>query len=283
MIRKNDMKIDPISWQLVKNIKRSELVTLMYHSVCPGSNTPDWLWAVSYKAFCEQMDLLKELGWHTIFSHEVANLSELPQRSVLITFDDGYANNFDAFQALVTRNMNASWFIVSGVVGGKPGWLEHSNRQFDMLTISQLREMVASGMEIGSHTVSHCRLPEVDDKKLEIELSDSQKQLSDMIGCSVNTMAYPYGYYDARVSFAACNAGYNIGFTTTCGFGLEVNDIMQVRRVSIFNSDNLSTFARKLAFGLNDVSWKALRSYTQNGVKQRMRTLLHKSKKHLNN
>jgi peptidoglycan/xylan/chitin deacetylase (PgdA/CDA1 family) len=250
--------ISPISKILALKSGGKGLVSLMYHSIKSGSDIPDWPWAVSYRAFCEQMDLLRTLGWQTICARELETSPILPARTVCITFDDGYADNYKAFTALRERGMRASWFIVSRDVGRMSSWPGETIPPQPILSVEQLREMEGAGMEICSHTVSHSRLTETDDATVQKELSDSRKQLSDMLGHDITTFAYPYGLFNDHVVEATRQAGYRVAFTTVSGFGVIDDDLFRVRRITIFGTDNMSTFSRKLFLGRKDVRWRTI-------------------------
>ena len=94
------MKADPVSRLIARKAGKSGLVCLLYHSIHSGASTQSWPWGISLDKFCEQIDLLKEMGWVTVCARDVEKMSILPPRSVCITFDDGYADNFQAFEAL---------------------------------------------------------------------------------------------------------------------------------------------------------------------------------------
>jgi len=221
------------------------------------------------------MDLLQDLGWRTICAREIESCPVPPPRTVCLTFDDGYADNYRAFEELCRRGMRASWFIVSRDVNGKSSWPGESIPPQTILDVGQLREMADAGMEICSHTVSHCRLTSADDASVAQELNDSRAQLSDMLGKDVTTFAYPYGLYDNRIVQATRHAGYHVAFTANTGFGMIDDDLMKIRRITVFNSENLSAFARKLALGWHDVSWKAIAGDTRERVSAKIRSIFH--------
>ena len=152
--------------------------------------------------------------------------------------------------------MRASWFIVTRDVGLKSSWPGERIPPKRMLSIPQLREIEDNGMEVCSHTVSHCKLTMADDATLINEIMDSKKGLSDALGRDVTSFAYPWGLYDNRVLKATRRAGYRVAFTTMNGFGKINNDSLQVRRITVMNNDSMSWFCRKLLVGLEDVSWR---------------------------
>ncbi|MBT9591243.1 MAG: polysaccharide deacetylase family protein [Thiobacillus sp.] len=236
-------------------------VGLMYHSVQPGRNKPDWPWAVSKQQFSEQLDVLAAEGYVTPTISELFTRSQSwPERTALITFDDGYADNLDACAELQRRGMRATWYVVSGSVGKAPQWPDDGRPSGRMLNPSELCEMQAAGMEIGSHTVNHVRLTDVDDVRLMQELTDSKAALEAILGKAVTSFAYPYGAWDARCAVAAQQAGYTSACTTQTGWALRDNTPFQLRRLTVFNTDTASMLVRKLYLGSHDARWQDIAS-----------------------
>lgn len=231
---------------------------LMYHAIQPGAGTPVWPWAVSMQRFREQLDFLVTEGYAT---PTMAELTAKPAkfwagRTATLTFDDGYVDNLAACEELQKRGMRATWFIVSGSIGQPPAWPDDGRPTGRLLNADELREMQENGMEIGSHTVNHVRLPDVDDDRLIQELTQSKATLEDLLGSPVSSLAYPYGAWDTHCAAAAKQAGYAAACTTQTGWALRDKDPYQVRRLTIFNSDTLGSFARKLVYGSHDVRWR---------------------------
>lgn len=232
---------------------------LMYHSVASDRRVPQWPWAVSQQAFIEQMDFLKAEGWETTTLEALTSgRAHMEPRTVAISFDDGYADNFSACEILAKRGMVASWFVVSHHLGGKSDWAGSEIPKLPMLTPGQVREMRSAGMEIGSHSASHVRLTDLEASDLARELATSKSLLEDLLGTFVGSLAYPYGCFDDRVLQAARDAGYERACTTQSGWALLDKDPLRVRRLTIYNTDNTSMLARKMAYAANDVSWPAI-------------------------
>ena len=235
-------------------------VVLMYHSISRGRKKPPDRWGVSEENFKKQLGLLKSKGWTTICVRDLLMADPLPQRTAVITFDDGYADNFEyAFRYLADYKMCATWFIVSHKIG-KPSRLD----------AMQLRHMAASGMEIGAHTRTHARLPELDDAKIEDEVSGSKKDIEDMFGLPVTSFAYPYGLFNDACVEAVRRAGFKVACTTRTGWFGSETDLMRVRRVAVFPYDSLSVFARKVAFAGTDVRWRSMAGYFIDRIRSRV-------------
>ena len=258
--------LDPISARLLRGAGTHGPVVLMYHSIRPGGGTPDWHWSVSYRRFVAQLDLLHAEGWTTACVRDLTPRS-MTARTAVITFDDGYADNLMAFEALHKRNMLATWFIPSKVVGKASHW---SKLARPILTAEQLREIDAAGMEIGAHSRTHCRLTQVDDSRLRDEVAGSKGDLEGIIGQEVTTFAYPYGDQNNRVVQAIQHADFRLACGTDAGWAFNGADPFRIRRISILAHDGLSVFARKLTFGSNNVKWRRVGIYTYQRARTRV-------------
>lgn len=235
-------------------------IVLMYHGT--PANQPESHYSIRANLFAKHLDYLKRKGWETVLYRDLHSGHALPEKAVVLTLDDGYADNYDgAFLPLVKRGMKATWFITTDCIGGNAHWLESQSDQSQILTTSQLAEMHAAGMEIASHTCSHPDLSRLSLEEQLPELSRSKKMLEDLLSSPVLSLAYPFGRFNADSLVAAEQCGYRSACTTRPGWlGSEKNPFM-VRRIAIFSGDSISTLARKLAFADNDVSWKKIASY----------------------
>lgn len=233
---------------------------LMYHAIVPGKGVPQWPWAVSIRRFRDQLDFLEAEEYSTTTVHDLLTQPDAfaRRRTVALSFDDGYANNLDAFEALRERGMRASWYVVAGSIGALPAWQEANHAMGRMLNKTELREMHACGMEIGSHSMSHVRLSGLDDSRLRWELAESKAVLESCLGQTVSSFAYPYGTWDTRCARAAEDAGYAGACTTRSGWAMRDGHPFTLRRLTVFNHDTAATLARKLAYAATDVRWRTL-------------------------
>jgi len=251
--------IDPLSRHLHQDAGQHGPVMLMYHAVTPGKIRPGWPWAISMQQFRDQLDFLATEGYATPTMGElVAAPQKWTERTAAITFDDGYVDNLAAVEELRARRMRASWFVVTGSIGQKPRWPEDGRPAGRLLDTSELREMHAAGMEIGSHSVNHLRLTALDDARLRQELVDSKGALEDLLGTGVTSFAYPYGAWDARCADAVERAGYSAACTTRTGWAVRDKNPYTLRRLTVFNTDSLGVFVRKLCYAANAVDWASL-------------------------
>lgn len=154
--------------------------------------------------------------------------SSLPEKPVLITFDDGYLDNYEyAYPLLKKYDMTATFFIISGF-HDRPERLKDKN----------IREMNRSGMSFGSHTVHHVLLSETPLPDIRKELSESKGWLEDIIGREVLSLAYPRGGFNDLVLEQATELGYRLGFTTKPNRCDLSTDPLQVNRIPIFSYDH---------------------------------------------
>lgn len=255
--------IDPFSKWLHRGAGQHGPVMLMYHAVTPDAGTPAWPWAVSMRRFREQLDFLVAEGYATPTMGELVSVpaKKWAGRTAVITFDDGYVDNLAACEELQKRGMRASWFIVSGSVGQSPRWPADGRPASRLLNAAELRDMQASSMEIGSHTVNHLRLTDTDDTTLRRELTKSKAALEDILENSITSFAYPYGAWDQRCIKAVMEAGYTSACTTRTGWALRDGDPYRLRRLSVLNTDTVGSFARKLFLGNNNANWAQISRY----------------------
>ncbi len=99
-----------------------------------------------------------------------------------------------------------------------------------LMTFEELAELAADGHEIGSHSMTHCLMPDCDDRTLAYELEESRRVLQARLGQPIETFCYPNGNADARTAHAVAKAGYRRAVTTTWGSNGKESDHFQLRR-----------------------------------------------------
>lgn len=211
-------------------LRRYRTVVIMYHRVRDDRRDPDL--TVSTPNFRRQMEYLSSRYRVIPLSEVVDRLDADPPAdadTTAITFDDGYADNFDnALPVLKERRIPATVFLVSGSI----------DCDDETLTLPQIRLMAESGMDFGSHTVSHPILREADDATLRREISGSRVELESRLGHTVDLFAYPKGkrlHFDDRVKRAVREAGYRAAFCTENGAIEPRSDRYELRRIGVRN------------------------------------------------
>lgn len=203
--------MSPVSISLVSeepiSIRRLPLI-LMYHAVGHVGRDPFRL-CVSPARFAAQMDWMARRGLRGV---GVGTLLEARARGtadhlVGITFDDGYADVIGhALPVLGRHGFTATMFVLPGRLGGINDW--DDDLPWPLLSAAGVRELVAAGMEIGSHTSTHARLAGASPAALS-QIADSRAALQDLTGQRVGGFAYPYGSVDHSARAAVREAGYD--------------------------------------------------------------------------
>lgn len=185
---------------------------LMYHSVTRSgcSLTP---LSVSLEQFEKQMLYLKRHNLRGVSMRELYLSARRASARGLIglTFDDGYEDFLDtALPVLKSSGFSATVFAVAGMQGEENSWDHYgrSSPRLRLLDAEGIREVSEQGMEVGSHTMNHPRLSEVDAETLDFELNESRRVLSEIVGGPVEGFCYPYGDLDGAAVQAARKAGY---------------------------------------------------------------------------
>lgn len=143
-----------------------------------------------------------------------------------LSFDDGFADNLEfGVGALASEGGVGTVYVVVSKIGAAAG------RAGGMLSLPELRRLVAAGWEIGSHSLSHPRLPELGEAAQREEIHGSKRRLEDLLGAAVRSFAYPYGLHDPVTVRLVEEAGYENAVTTAKRGGGESR--FEVPRLSL--------------------------------------------------
>lgn len=208
---------------------------LMYHSITSEENsslhvTPD--------NFTRQMDFLDKKGYSVIsldeFTKGVGSGRKFPGNTVVITFDDGYEDNYlYAFPVLSKYDMPATIFLITGYVGKEKGYLNWD----------QVRLMMRNGIDFGGHTRSNVYLPSVEDSAdLVEEIAGCRRDIEKNTGQEANYFCYPIGGFDQKAKKAVIQSGYKGACSTNRGSDRMNRDVYELNRVKITNSDTTKPF-----------------------------------------
>ena len=216
---------------------------LMYHMVGNQIVDDGDLNSVSPRAFARQMGYLKNNGYQVISLNDLAKGIRkgrmFNRHSVVITFDDGYEDNYtNAFPVLKKYNYPAIVFVISDVVG-TPGFM----------TWEQLKEIDDAGFKVGSHTRRHAYLPDFKDdpSRLDDEIINSKKTFEKNLGRSIFYFSYPAGGFSEAVKEVVQKAGYKGACATNRGYDRFNRDVYELRRIRVNEEDSSLVLWAKLS------------------------------------
>lgn len=218
---------------------------LMYHAAGIG-NEIDWPKSLimSEALFESHMRYLKDNGYTIVSVEQLAHRLEKGEsvdKYVALSFDDGYKNNHDVVLPLLKKyDAKASFFVINKEIG-QPLFMDDDD----------IKDMLAAGMEIGSHTYSHNPLAKIDTKYLVWEFDTSRYWLKKKFdGYIVRTLAYPNGSYNETVIAAAQKYGFYRALTGHVGVNTSAtykNAPMEMYRVTVADDGNgLEGFKKRL-------------------------------------
>lgn len=181
---------------LLKHTKGCHFIILVYHRV--NDEQCDSV-TVSTKQFREQILFVKK-NYEVFDLHELSNLcgKKLKKPKVAVTFDDGYADNFEAALFLAQNNIRASFFITTRIVDTETPFhhdLKRLGVGIPTLSWEQIHKMAAWGHIIASHTAHHPNLSTLGDQQAINQIKMGQEDLLDKLGkkASIHLFAYPHG------------------------------------------------------------------------------------------
>lgn len=231
---------------------RTDTIVLGYHAV--SETWPSSL-AVTPSQLERQVRWLLRRGFRGATFYD-AVASPPARKTFAVTFDDGYRSVLlEGFPILERLGVPGTVFpSITYIDSEQPKvgpalqhWLGTAHApELKAMTWDELRQLAAAGWEIGSHTVTHPYLPQLDDAELERELVDSKARLEREIARPCRTIAYPSGRFDERVARAAGSAGYEVAGALPRELPGTPSRLAWPR-ISVSRDDNIVTFGLKVS------------------------------------
>lgn len=223
-------------------------IVLMYHMIADVPEDPHKL-AVAPARFAEQMAWLAERGLRGVSMETLMAAMRAGRARGLagLTFDDGYLSVLeDALPVLLRHDFTATMFIISDRIGGTNEWDAGTGPVWPLMTAAQVAQVAAAGMEIGSHTATHPRLPGIAADQVTAEISGSRARLRELFDLPVTGFAYPYGRMDATARQAVRDAGY--GYACSVETPVSLLGDMTLPRITFYDRDGAGRMAAKKLF-----------------------------------
>lgn len=153
---------------------------------------------------------------------------------VVLTFDDGFASVLRyGLEPLARHQFHAVQFLVGDRLGKSNAWDQvHGEVSSPLMDVAQIRDWLAAGHEIGSHTLTHPLLTKISVALAREEITASKKQLEDVFGRAITHFCYPYGDWNPAVRDLVIAAGYRTASTTDHGVNTAAVSPFELRRIT---------------------------------------------------
>jgi peptidoglycan/xylan/chitin deacetylase (PgdA/CDA1 family) len=206
---------------------------LLYHHIADDSTGNRYF--IPPATFAQQMQWLHDHQYQTITISQLADAivygGSIPERSVVITFDDGNEDVFkNALPIMQQYGYVGTAYIVVNYIGAEG---------FD--TSDEINQLITAGWEIGSHTMSHADLTQ-DEGKLQYEMGDSLIKLNQKFNVPIKSLSYPFGDIDSEVMFYASQAGYSSAVWLGTSSQHNLNDLYSLERMEVRQEYSLNDF-----------------------------------------
>jgi peptidoglycan/xylan/chitin deacetylase (PgdA/CDA1 family) len=161
---------------------------------------------------------------------------------VALSFDDGMDDNHSTLLPILkARNAVATVYVTTGLIGQENPWMAPGTSR--MMVEDELRDLVAAGVELGAHTVTHPNLAEMGYDDCLREMVESRDRVAEISGQPVRTFAYPFCAFGDDAVRAARDAGFEAALTCQWQGSWEP---YTMKRVMIGGKDGPSSFLLKL-------------------------------------
>lgn len=220
---------------------------LMYHYLSDAPEGADRYrvdLSVSPALFEQQLAYLQQQGYQSISLYDLLGaLTQglpLPEKPVIITFDDGYRDNYEnALPLLSQYGFTATFFVLTEVTNlGEP----------DYMSWDQMRAMQAAGMDIECHARVHEELTANNDERLAWQVLGCSEAIESQLGRRPRFVAYPSGVFDERVIQYFASDNFWGGLTTQQGKLHDSSGLFELKRLRVRSTTTLDRLAALLNF-----------------------------------
>jgi len=229
-------------------LEKKKVPILMYHSISQHASSKFAQFAVSPGTFARQMEYLYQKAYHTLTVTQFIGIVQrgevLPERPIILTFDDGFADFFtDALPVLRQYGFVATLYVATGFVNATSRWLEREGEaDRPMLSWDQLTEISRHGIECGAHSHTHPQLDTLPLFQAQEEIVMSKAILERHLEQKIVSFAYPFGYYTAKIKKFVQMSGYLSACAVKHAMSSEDTDPFALTRFIIKTNTDLDTF-----------------------------------------
>jgi peptidoglycan/xylan/chitin deacetylase (PgdA/CDA1 family) len=227
---------------------------LLYHHVGPVREEACKGLTVLPQAFARQMGTLSAMGYTAILPDDWAAYTrgegDVPERCVMITFDDAYADLVEhALPVLERHSFPAIVFVPTSLVGktiacnpGQPG------AQLPIMSREQIARWARRGVIFGAHSRTHADLTTLSRADADAEIAGSKSDLAAMTLSEVTTFAYPYGKHDRQVEEMVA-ANYSVAFSIDEGINDASTPLLKLNRTMVQHKDTVVDVLLRARYG----------------------------------
>ena len=217
-----------------RKLFKQGLPVFTYHSIGdPPAGARDPFLYVSKPRFAQQMTMLCEQGFTSGSLEELPDAKGNRDKKAVITFDDGYRNVLkNGLEILVRHRFRAIQYIVAGIIGTRHEWdVKRGDTPEALMDEAEIREWLAAGQEIGSHSLTHRNLSRLTAAEAREQIGGSKKKLEDTFGVSIRHFCYPGGKWTPMVRDLVREAGYATACTTGFGVNTSQTPAFELKRI----------------------------------------------------
>ena len=259
-----------LSWLVRHTICRKRVTILVYHDPSPtvfGSHLAYLKPRFHFTSIDAMVQAMQEKDW-----------SQTPPRSLIVTFDDGYAGTYRLLPDIIEYGLRPIVYACSGIVGtNRHFWFKEvaggnylsklkrlsNSKRLDVLkqefgftldkeylerqalSLDEMREMQPY-VDFGSHSMFHPILTTCDEIECRREFIDSKAQLEDLLGVPCRHFSYPNGSYSRREEQLVSEAGYASARTIDCGWNGPDANPLKLKVIGVGDSDSVTELAARL-------------------------------------
>ncbi|WP_438446633.1 polysaccharide deacetylase family protein [Gorillibacterium sp. sgz5001074] len=220
-----------------RNAKFKPIPVLNYHSV---SVDPGNIVVIHPDKFREQMQYLHDNGYSTLTLKEFTDIfegaAEAPAKPVLLTFDDGYTDNYmTAMPVLKEYGFHATLFMSPGMVG-TAGYIDWD----------QARALQENGWDIQPHGMTHPSLPKLSTDDQTREITEARRLIEEHLKVTADVYCYPYGQYNKETLDILTRHGFRYAFTIEQGKTAAGQHPYKLTRIFVNGEEKLASLIHKL-------------------------------------
>lgn len=231
---------------------------LTYHAVSDDPPEPIRRWSVSPARLRAHLSALRQAGFTGLTVTELLACYRgertLPEKPVVLTFDDGYEDFLlEALPALDDSGFRSTLYASSGLLRDEPSAAVRPGRMLDW---RQLGEVAQAGVEIGAHSHTHRELDTLSRREAAWEVTHSGQRLRDELGLPVDTFAYPFGYSNRHVRAAVEAAGYVAACGVKNAYSHADDDRWALSRILVERDVDAAALTRLVTRPVLPVGWR---------------------------